>query len=118
MVRQKKLWEIGLKKKKNRDKIILATKISGPGLTYVRGGGPQYTEKKISEAIENSLKRLKTDYIDLYQFDWPERKTNFFGKLRIMTLTPSRTEWNITNRFHDSFFLKNPFFLLWPDPDC
>ena len=67
--------------KKNRDKIILATKISGPGLTYVRGGGPQYTEKKILEAIENSLKRLKTDYIDLYQLHWPERKTNFFGKL-------------------------------------
>ena len=52
--------------KKKRDKIILATKISGPGLSYVREGGPQYTEKKISEAIENSLKRLKTDYIDLY----------------------------------------------------
>ncbi len=69
------------KEKKNRDKIILATKISGPGLSYVRGGGPQYTEKKISEAVENSLERLKTDYIDLYQLHWPERKTNFFGKL-------------------------------------
>ena len=69
------------KEKKNRNKIILATKISGPGLSYVREGGPQYTEKKISEAIENSLKRLKTDYIDLYQLHWPERKTNFFGKL-------------------------------------
>ena len=69
------------KEKKRRDKIILATKISGSGLSYVRGGGPQYTEKKISEAIENSLKRLKTDYIDLYQLHWPERKTNFFGRL-------------------------------------
>ena len=67
--------------KKNRAKIILATKISGPGMSYIRGGGPQYTEKKISEAIENSLKRLKTDYVDLYQLHWPERKTNFFGKL-------------------------------------
>jgi len=67
--------------KKKRDKIILATKISGPGLSYVRGGGPQYTEKIITEAIENSLKRLKTDYIDLYQLHWPERKTNFFGRL-------------------------------------
>jgi len=69
------------KEKKKRDKIILATKISGPGMSYVRGGGPQYTEKKISEAIENSLKRLKTDYVDLYQLHWPERKTNFFGRL-------------------------------------
>ena len=69
------------KERKKRDKIILATKISGPGMSYIRGGGPQYTEKKISEAIENSLKRLKTDYIDLYQLHWPERKTNFFGRL-------------------------------------
>ena len=69
------------KEKKKRDKVILATKISGPGMSYIRGGGPQYTEKKISEAIENSLKRLKTDYIDLYQLHWPERKTNFFGRL-------------------------------------
>ena len=67
--------------KKNRDKIILATKISGPGMPYIRGGGPQYTEEKISEAIEDSLKRLKTDYIDLYQLHWPEIKTNFFGRL-------------------------------------
>jgi len=67
--------------RKKRDKVILATKISGPGMSYIRGGGPQYTEEKISEAIENSLKRLKTDYIDLYQLHWPERKTNFFGRL-------------------------------------
>ena len=79
--------------KKKRDKIILATKISGPGLSYVRGGGPQYTEKKISEAIENSLKRLKTDYIDLYQLHWPERKTNFFGKLGYVQKEDSN-EWN------------------------
>ena len=67
--------------KKNRDKIILATKISGPGMSYIRGGGLQFSEKNISLAIENSLKRLKTDYIDLYQLHWPERKTNFFGRL-------------------------------------
>ena len=79
--------------KKNRDKIILATKISGPGMSYIRGGGPQYTEKKISEAIENSLKRLKTDYIDLYQLHWPERKTNFFGKLGYIHKEDSN-EWN------------------------
>ena len=67
--------------KKNRDKIILASKISGPGMSYIRDGGLQFSEKNISIAIENSLKRLKTDYIDLYQLHWPERKTNFFGRL-------------------------------------
>ena len=67
--------------KRERDKIILASKISGPGMSYIRGGGLQFSEKNITVAIENSLKRLKTDYIDLYQLHWPERKTNFFGKL-------------------------------------
>ena len=67
--------------KKNRDKVILASKVSGPGLSWVRGGGSQYSEKSITEALEKSLKRLQTDYIDLYQLHWPERKTNFFGKL-------------------------------------
>ena len=56
---------------KNRDKVILASKISGPGLSWVRGGGPQYSEQNIKEALENSLKRLQTDYIDLYQLHWP-----------------------------------------------
>ena len=69
------------KERKNRNKIILASKISGPGISWIRGGGEQYTEKKIEEAIEKSLKRLQTDYIDLYQLHYPERKTNFFGRL-------------------------------------
>ena len=81
------------KEKKARDKVILATKISGPGMSYIRGGGPQYSDEKISEAIENSLKRLKTDYIDLYQLHWPERKTNFFGKLGYEHKEDSN-EWN------------------------
>ena len=81
------------KGRKKRDKIILATKISGPGMSYIRGGSSQYTEKKISEAIENSLKRLKTDYIDLYQLHWPERKTNFFGKLGYVH-KEDFNEWN------------------------
>ena len=67
--------------KKNREKIILATKIAGNGLSWIRNGGFQYDEKNITEAIEKSLLRLKTDYIDLYQLHWPERKSNYFGKL-------------------------------------
>ena len=68
-------------KRKNRNKIILASKIAGPGLPWIRGGGLQYSEKSIESALHESLKRLKTDYIDLYQLHWPERNTNYFGKL-------------------------------------
>ena len=66
---------------KNRKKIILASKIAGPGLKWIRGGGSQYSSKSIEEALHNSLKRLQTDYIDLYQLHWPERNTNYFGDL-------------------------------------
>ena len=68
-------------KRKNREKVILASKISGPGLNWIRGGGNQYDKKNLNLALNESLKRLKTDYIDLYQLHWPERKTNFFGRL-------------------------------------
>ena len=68
-------------KRKNRKKIILASKIAGPGLKWIRGGGDQFSPKSIEEALNNSLKRLKTDYIDLYQLHWPERETNYFGEL-------------------------------------
>ena len=68
-------------KTKKRNKVILASKVCGPMREYVRGGGNQFGTKNITEALEGSLKRLKTDYIDLYQLHWPERKTNFFGKL-------------------------------------
>ena len=82
-----------LSERKSRDKIILASKISGPGMSYIRGGGLQFSEENIAIAIENSLKRLKTDYIDLYQLHWPERKTNFFGKLGYEHKEDSN-EWN------------------------
>ena len=67
--------------KKNRKKIIIATKIAGPGLSWIRDGKNQFNKKNIELAVESSLKRLKTDYIDLYQLHWPERKSNFFGRL-------------------------------------
>ena len=66
---------------KKRDKVILASKVCGPMREYVRGGGNQFGKKNITQALEGSLKRLKTDYIDLYQLHWPERNTNFFGSL-------------------------------------
>ena len=68
-------------KTKKRNKVILATKVCGPMREYVRGGGNQFGRKNITEALDGSLRRLKTDYIDLYQLHWPERNTNFFGKL-------------------------------------
>ena len=69
------------KERKNRKKIILASKIAGTGLPWIRGGGSQYSEKSIESALHDSLKRLKTDYIDLYQLHWPERNANYFGNL-------------------------------------
>ena len=66
---------------KNREKIILASKIAGSGLSWIRNGGQNFSEQKIKKALEDSLQRLQTDYIDLYQLHWPEKKTNFFGGL-------------------------------------
>ena len=80
-------------KRKNRDKIILASKVAGPGCDWIRGGGNNFDEKKIGEAIDGSLKRLKTDYIDLYQLHWPERSTNFFGR-RDYSYNNKEGEWN------------------------
>ena len=69
------------KKRKKRSQIVLASKITGPGISWIRNGGEQYSEKNIEIALNNSLKKLQTDYIDVYQLHWPERKTNFFGRL-------------------------------------
>ena len=69
------------KNTKKRDQVILASKVAGPMRAYLRGGGNNYGLDKMSEAVNDSLKRLQTDYIDLYQLHWPERNTNMFGRL-------------------------------------
>ena len=68
------------KKTGNRDKVVLATKIAGPAdfTKYIRTTG--FSKNSIISALEGSLKRLQTDYVDLYQLHWPERNTNFFGQ--------------------------------------
>ena len=65
----------------NRSKVILATKAAGPGAytAHIRDN-ISFNKKNITEALDNSLKRLQTDYVDLYQLHWPERMTNFFGQ--------------------------------------
>ncbi|TMO02863.1 aldo/keto reductase [Pseudoalteromonas sp. S558] len=62
-----------------RSDIILATKIAGNGLSWVRGGG-NITRQSVIEAVDESLKRLQTDYIDLYQLHWPNRSTPHFSR--------------------------------------
>lgn len=65
-----------------RDKVIVATKVAGParGLRWIRNGPPALDESNIRAALEGSLKRLQTDYIDLYQVHWPERNVPLFGE--------------------------------------
>jgi aryl-alcohol dehydrogenase-like predicted oxidoreductase len=71
-------------KRQARDKIVLATKISGPGrsLKWIRNGELAFNRKNIRTAIEGSLARLQTDYVDLYQLHWPDRNTPLFGQYR------------------------------------
>lgn len=71
-----------LKKRGRRDELILASKVCGPGewVSYFRDG-PRLDRPHMTEALEDSLRRLNTDYLDLYQIHWPARPTNFFGSL-------------------------------------
>ena len=83
--------------KKNRSKVILASKIASKtenDLTWIRDGAEKlgFDKKNMNAAIDASLQRLQTDYIDLYQLHWPERKVPKFGKLDF-EYDPNDNEW-------------------------
>ncbi|MBX9962801.1 MAG: NADP(H)-dependent aldo-keto reductase [Burkholderiales bacterium] len=70
-------------KRQQRDKVVVATKITGPGrgFDWVRGGDLAINAKNVRAAVDLSLKRLQTDYIDLYQIHWPDRYAPLFGNI-------------------------------------
>ena len=78
-------------KTKKRKDVILATKVCGPSRDYIRDGENSFVGKNLETALNNSLSRLKTDYIDLYQLHWPERNVNNFGRLGYVH---KENEWN------------------------
>ena len=80
-----------LKKNKKREDIILATKVAGPSRDYLRNGENSFVGKNLENALNDSLKRLNTDYVDLYQLHWPERNVNNFGRLGY---EHKENEWN------------------------
>src|SRR5688572_1721194 len=67
-------------RRQRRDAVIIATKVAGPGRRdWIRGGRTDLNAALIAEAVETSLERLRTDYIDLYQIHWPQRNVPMFG---------------------------------------
>ena len=78
-------------KTKKRKEVILATKVAGPARDYLRNGENSFTGPNLESALNNSLERLKTDYIDLYQLHWPERNVNNFGRLGYVH---KENDWN------------------------
>ncbi|MBL8033564.1 MAG: aldo/keto reductase [Leptospiraceae bacterium] len=83
-------------KRKNRGKVILATKIAGNGLKWIHNGG-DINRESITACVEASLKRLQTDYIDLYQLHWPNRGSYHFGQFWNYKIKNSSNEHEIEN---------------------
>jgi len=71
-------------KDKKREELVISTKIAGPrrAIDWIRGGPKSLDEKNINEAVNNSLKRMKTDYVDLLYLHWPERNVPMFGQYK------------------------------------
>jgi len=71
-----------LASRRSRHDVVVATKITGPGAVFqhIRGGDLRHGRTQIRDAVDGSLRRLGTDFIDLYQIHWPDRKTNMFGQ--------------------------------------
>lgn len=69
-------------RRQDRSKIVLATKVAGPGraMAWIRGGSLNFTRENVRSALEASLRRLQTDYVDLYQLHWPDRNQPMFGQ--------------------------------------
>lgn len=81
-----------------RDRLFLASKIAGPGFGggAIRQGLTRFNRQHIQQALDGSLQRLQTDYIDLYQLHWPERHTNFFGHLGFGNQLAAKHEHDLT----------------------
>lgn len=73
-----------MRRRGNRDRLVIATKVAGPcggWMPHIRNARTRLDRANIEQAIDASLRRLRTDYVDLYQLHWPQRKSNYFGRL-------------------------------------